>query len=239
MTDRIPGQGHPLSRGFYRTDALTLSEKLIGKTLVRRINGIELAGIITETEAYMGEIDRASHAYGGRRTARTESLFLEGGHAYVYLIYGIYSCMNITADEDGVPQGTLIRAVYPADGQEMMYRTYLERGRRRKTPPKPFSELSGKELYSLTNGPGKLCVAMSIDRSLDRWNMTFENQVNENAEADGVFVRDDGYCAAEIVRAPRIGIDYAGEAAEYPWRFTAKEKNGVPILRKNGEPGNL
>ena len=223
-----------LPQEFYRTDALVLSENLIGKTLVHRVNGVELAGIITETEAYMGEIDRASHAYGGRRTARTETLFLEGGHAYVYLIYGIYSCMNITANEDGIPQGTLIRAVYPIAGQEEMYRTYLEKGRRKKTPPKEFAELSPKELFALTNGPGKLCVAMSIDRSLDRRNMVIENYSNDSAENNDFFVRDDGYRASEIVRAPRIGIDYAGEAAEYPWRFTAKEKNGVPMLRKDG-----
>jgi DNA-3-methyladenine glycosylase len=223
-----------LPREFYRTDALVLSEALIGKTLVHRVNGVELAGIITETEAYMGEIDRASHAYGGRRTARTETLFLEGGHAYVYLIYGIYSCMNITANEDGVPQGTLIRAVYPIAGQEEMYRTYLEKGRRKKTPPKAFADLSPKELYALTSGPGKLCVAMSIDRSLDRRNMVLVNSGNERIAESDFFVRDDGYRAAEIVRAPRIGIDYAGEAAEYPWRFTAKEKNGVPMLEKDG-----
>ncbi len=228
------GQGISLPRDFYRTDALTLSENLIGKTLVHRENGIELAGIITETEAYMGAIDRASHAYGGRRTARTETLFLEGGHAYVYLIYGIYSCMNITANADGIPEGTLIRAVFPTVGREEMYRTYLEKGRRKKLPPKPAEDLSEREWYSLTNGPGKLCVAMSIDRSLDRWNMVIEHSVNEVDSVHEFFVRDDGYRAAEIVRSPRIGIDYAGEAAAYPWRFTAKEQNGVPILLKNG-----
>jgi len=230
----MTGQGILLPREFYRTDALTLSENLIGKTLVHRVNGVELAGVITETEAYMGAIDRASHAYGGRRTARTETLFMEGGHAYVYLIYGIYSCMNITANEDGVPEGTLIRAVFPVTGREAMYRTYLEKGRRKKSPPKPAEELSEKEWYSLTNGPGKLCVAMSIDRSLDRWNMVIENSVNDEKNAHNFFVRDDGYRAAEIVRSPRIGIDYAGEAAAYPWRFTAKEQNGVPILVQNG-----
>jgi 3-methyladenine DNA glycosylase Mpg len=96
------------------------------------------------------------------------------------------------------------------------------------------AELSPKELYALTNGPGKLCVAMSIDRSLDRRNMVLVNSGNERIAESDFFVRDDGYRAAEIVRAPRIGIDYAGEAAEYPWRFTAKEKNGVPMLEKDG-----
>ena len=235
MTDRASGQGTPLSRDFYRTDALTLSEKLIGKTLVHRVGGVELAGVITETEAYMGVIDRASHAYGGRRTARTDTLFLEGGHAYVYLIYGIYSCMNITANEDGIPEGTLIRAVFPVDGQEEMYRAYLEKGRRKASAvPKDFAHLTPKELYAMTNGPGKLCVSMRIDRSLDRHWMVFENYVNENGSECALFVRDDGYRAAEILRSPRIGIDYAGEAAEYPWRFTVKEQNGIPLLLKNG-----
>jgi len=229
----MTGQGILLPRDFYRTDALTLSENLIGKTLVHRVGCVELAGIITETEAYMGVIDRASHAYGGRRTARTETLFLEGGHAYVYLIYGIYSCMNITANADGIPEGTLIRAVFPTAGRETMYRTYLEKGRRKKSPPKASEDLSEKEWYALTNGPGKLCVAMSIDRSLDRWPMTLEDSVNAGDSVQEFFVRDDRYRAAEIVRSPRIGIDYAGEAAAYPWRFTAKEENGVPMLVRN------
>jgi len=225
---------NPLPREFYRCDALELSERLIGKTLVHRVNGVELAAVITETEAYMGAVDRASHAYGGRRTARTETLFMEGGHAYVYLIYGIYSCMNITANRDGVPEGTLIRAVYPVAGAEKMYREYLARGRRKKLPPKEFSALSAKELCSLTNGPGKLCIAMKIDRTLDRWNMVVENSVNDGSLDHEFFVRDDGYRAAEILRSPRIGIDYAGEAAAYPWRFTVKEQNGVPMLAKSG-----
>jgi len=226
---------HPLPRAFYRTDALTLSENLIGKTLVHRVNGVELAAVITETEAYMGVTDRASHAYGGRRTARTETMYLEGGYAYVYLIYGIYSCMNITANEDGNPEAVLIRGVYPIAGEEEMYRAYLERGRRKKTPPKAFEELTRKDIFSLTNGPGKLCTAMSIDRSLDKTDMVFEDSVNEKNLSHEFFVRDDGYRAAEIVRTPRIGIDYAGEAAEYPWRFTAKEKNGLPVLVKRAE----
>lgn len=226
---------HPLPREFYRTDALTLAENLIGKTLVHIVNGTVLAAVITETEAYMGVIDRASHAYGGRRTARTETMYLEGGHAYVYLIYGIYSCMNITANEEGNPEAVLIRGVYPIAGEEEMCRTYLARGRRRKAEPKVFDGLSRKEIFSLTSGPGKLCTAMSIDRSLDKLDMVFENSVNAEFRSHNLFVQDNGFCAAEIVRSPRIGIDYAGEAAEYPWRFSAKEEKGIPVLVKNGK----
>ncbi len=229
MTERAAR--HPLPREFYAVDALTLAKRLIGMTLVHRVNGIEVAGVITETEAYMGVIDRASHAYGGRRTARTETMYLPGGHAYVYLIYGIYSCMNITANSAETPEAVLIRAVYPISGQDVMHASYMAKGRRKKANVvQVASELSEKELYSLTNGPGKLCIAMSIDRSLDKFDMTLENPENENFFACGFFVRDDGYRAAEIVKFPRIGIDYAGEAAQYPWRFTAKSEKGVPIF---------
>ncbi len=222
----------PLCRDFYRTDALTLAENLIGKTLVHRVGGVELAGIITETEAYMGVTDRASHAYGGRRTARTETMFLEGGHAYVYLIYGIYSCMNITANADGNPEAVLIRGGYPVGGADAMYTAYLAEGRRKKSVPKAFGELTDRDLFSLTNGPGKLCISMRIDRTLDTFDMAFENSVNANVSENAFFVQDDGFLASEIVRSPRIGIDYAGEAAAYPWRFTAKTKNGIPFFTK-------
>ncbi|MGN1345356.1 MAG: DNA-3-methyladenine glycosylase [Eubacteriales bacterium] len=219
----------PLPRAFYAVDALTLAEKLIGKTLVRCVHGVPLAAVITETEAYMGAVDRASHAYGGRLTERTKTLFLPGGHAYVYLIY---SCMNITANAMGVPEGVLIRAVFPIAGEEVMERTYRANGRRRRTSLSEETALTPRALYSLTNGPGKLCVAMSIDRSLNANDMT---QAETGGEDDNFFVQDDEYCAAEILRSPRIGIDYAGEAAGYPWRFSVKEENGIPLLRKKGE----
>ncbi len=140
--------------------------------------------------------------------------------------------MNITANEDGNPEAVLIRDVYPVGGADAMYESYLAKGRRKTTVPKPFESLSDKEVFSLTNGPGKLCISMQIDRTLDTWNMAFENSVNHDGSAHGFFVRDDGYRVPEIVRSPRIGIDYAGEAAAYPWRFTVKTQNGVPFFTK-------
>lgn len=208
-----------LKRDFYTTDGLTLAEALIGKVLVHRIGGVELCGIITETEAYMGVIDKASHAYGGRRTKRTETMYLEGGHAYVYLIYGMYSCMNITASTDGNPEAVLIRAVYPIGGEQYMLEFVRERSRRKKFPPSE-SVMTSSELYSLTNGPGKLCNAMAIDRSLDSFDMT---------EGDFI-VRDDGYSVGEVLRLPRVGIDYAEEARDFPWRFSVKSENRVPQI---------
>ena len=116
--------------------ALELSEKLLGKTLVHIVDGVKIGGVITETEAYMGVGDKASHAYGGRRTARTETMYLEGGCAYVYLIYGMYSCMNITANMSGIPEAVLIRAVYPVFGEDKLYELVKKRSRRRNLPDK-------------------------------------------------------------------------------------------------------
>ena len=111
----------PLEGEFYSCSALELSEKLLGKTLVHVVDGIPIGGIITETEAYMGVSDKASHAYGGRRTARTETMYLRGGHSYVYLIYGMYSCMNVTASVEGNPEAVLIRSVVPYFGTGKLY----------------------------------------------------------------------------------------------------------------------
>ena len=176
-----------------------------------------MRGIITETEAYMGVSDCASHAYGGRRTERTETMYMDGGHAYVYLIYGIYSCMNITANAIDVPEAVLIRAVYPTSGRELFLENYKKRGRRRGLP-ESASEMSESDIYKLANGPGKLCVSMSIDRGCNTLSMM----------GDELFLIDEGYVPKKILRAPRIGIDYAGEDRDNPWRFTVACRSGVP-----------
>ncbi|MBQ2724164.1 MAG: DNA-3-methyladenine glycosylase [Clostridia bacterium] len=208
-----------LSREFYTRDGLTVARELIGKTLVHRVNGGELRGIITETEAYMGVTDKASHAYGGRRTQRTETMYLRGGHAYVYLIYGMYSCMNITASTDGNPEAVLIRCVMP-EGDTQGILDNVRGTSRRKKLPVCAEDLSPAELYGLTNGPGKLCNAMGITRGLNGTDMT-----------TGDFtVIDEGWRAREILMLPRVGIDYAEEAAKYPWRFSVPCRKGVPML---------
>ncbi len=177
----------------------------------------ELRGIITETEAYMGVCDRASHAYGGRRTERTETMYMDGGHAYVYLIYGIYSCMNITANVVDVPEAVLIRAVFPTVGRDLFLENYRLRGRRNDLPVSA-DEMSDAEIYKLASGPGKLCVSMSIDRGCNALSIM----------GDEIFLVDEGYVPKKILRAPRIGIDYAGEDKENPWRFTVASRGGVP-----------
>lgn len=209
-----------LDRDFFLCDALTLSEKLLGKVLIRNIDGAEVGGIITETEAYMGVIDKASHAYGGRKTARTESMYLPGGHAYVYLIYGIYSCMNITANVGGNPEAVLIRAVYPYINAPKMYEC-VKKYSKRKNLPDSVDELKKSDLYKLTNGPGKLCCAMEINRSLDKIDLTKENST-------GFCVKDYGFIPQKVERSKRIGIDYAEEAADFLWRFTVSCRRGIP-----------
>ena len=181
-----------LSRAFFARDALTVAPALLGKTLVHGDTG----GVIVETEAYVGPGDRACHAFGGKRTKRTEPLFGEAGHAYVYLIYGIYCCLNVVTGLPGQPQCVLIRALRPSAGLETMA---LRRG--------------GKPVKELCRGPGKLCRALDIGRELNTRDMT--------AGDFGILGGED-IPEAQIERTKRIGIDYAGEAREYLWRFTVK-----------------
>ncbi len=206
-------QNHILPASFYRTDGLTLARSLIGKVLVHRTETGITAGIISETEAYMGIIDKASHAYGGRRTSRTETMYLPGGHAYVYLIYGIYSCMNITASTEGNPEAVLLRGVVPLVGFERMLENHATFTRRRTGKHPANTAIYGKSPHKLTDGPGKLCAAMAIDRSRDKTDVTLPHDL---------FLADLGIRPVHgITEQPRIGIDYAEEAALFPWRFTA------------------
>ena len=185
-------KNEPLSRAFFARDTLTVARELLGKTLVHG----ETGGIIVETEAYIGPGDKGSHAYGGRRTKRTEPLFCEAGCAYVYLIYGLYCCLNVVTGLPGQPQCVLIRALRPALGLETMA---LRRG--------------GKPERELCRGPGKLCLALDIDRELNERDMT---------QGDFVFLPGEDIPEDRIERSKRIGIDYAGEARDYLWRFTVR-----------------
>lgn len=183
-----------LSRDFYRRDTVAVARDLLGKELVCRTPSGESSGIIVETEAYLGVRDRASHAFGGRRTRRTETLFGPAGRGYVYLIYGLYHCLNLTSgeSEEGA-ECVLIRAVEPAEGIALM------RERRRTAREK-----------DLARGPGRLCRALGIGLELN----------GTSLEGDSLFVREGRRVAEEEISAsPRIGIDYAQEAREWPLRF--------------------
>jgi len=182
-----------LTKEFYqRKNVVTIARELLGKQLFTRIHGMVTGGVIVETEAYSW-IERGCHAYGGKKTRRNEIMFDAGGHAYVYLCYGMYHLVNVVTNVVGKADAVLIRALEPASGVEAM--------RERRNVRKDLQ---------LTSGPGKLTKALGITR-------------NHN----GLWLADDevwieegrGVRKNEIAAVKRIGIDYAGEDADLPWRF--------------------
>lgn len=194
-----------LKKDYYIDNALNLAKDLLGKVLVREINGKVLKGKIVETEAYIGAIDKASHAYNGKRTERTETLYHQGGVAYVYLIYGIYHCFNVITNEVDVAEGVLIRALEPVN--ELDYISNIRFG-------KDYSSLNKQQIKGLTNGPGKLCMAYSIDKNLNGKDLFNKGDI---------YIEDGGKEQVEIVESKRIGIDYAEEAKDFLWRFYIKD----------------
>ena len=189
-----------LSREFYtRSDTLLVARELLGKRLVVPAwDGTRVSGLIVETEAYVGPEDKASHAYGNRRTARTETMFGPGGTAYVYFIYGMYYQFNVVTNEETIPHAVLIRALEPDEGLEWM---------RRRRP--------AKNDENLTNGPGKLCQALGIDRSYNKADLL----------GDRVWIEEAGkkIKPTEIASGTRIGISYAEEYVHKEWRFWLKD----------------
>ena len=189
-----------LDRNFYNRDTLVVAKELLGKILIHKTDGKLLSGMIVETEAYLGINDKAAHAYGGRRTKRVETMYGPPGIAYVYIIYGMYNCLNTITREEGIPQGVLIRGIEPIEGLEYMALNRFNR---------PLEELTKNQMKNLTNGPGKLCQAMMIDRSLDK----------EDLCGDRLYIEKGIDKNFNIVEAKRIGIDYAEEARDFLYRF--------------------
>ncbi|MBQ8641637.1 MAG: DNA-3-methyladenine glycosylase [Clostridia bacterium] len=200
----------PLPRSFYTVDGCTLAERCLGKLMVLETENGILSGLITETEAYMGIIDRASHAYGGKRTARNETMYREGGYAYVYRIYGLYHCLNFTAALEGNPEAVLIRGVMPVDGIGLMCGNRRKNGRAR-TYPAPET-MTDKQRLLMTDGPGRLCTAFGIGRETDGTDLT----------CGKLYLADVGISPVSVQYLPRVGIDYAGEDRDRPWRYLAK-----------------
>lgn len=184
---------------FLQEDVVGLAKHLLGKTLVTKVNGIVTAGLITETETYNGIYDKASHAYGGKRTGRTEVMYYEGGTSYVYLCYGIHNLFNIVTGKKEVPHAILIRAIQPITGIE----TILQRR---------HSNTYKRELFV---GPGKVTKALGIDLSHNAISLTGKT----------IWLEDDHVMVNEktISVGPRIGVDYAGEDAKLPYRFWVNE----------------
>ncbi|HBL05729.1 MULTISPECIES: DNA-3-methyladenine glycosylase [unclassified Clostridium] len=202
-----------LSLDFFRRDARKVAEDLLGKIVVRNYMGYKLTGRIVETEAYVGKIDKASHAYNYKKTTRTEPLFKSAGIAYVYKIYGMYNCMNIVTGCEGDPQGVLIRAIEPIEGIEVMSENRFN---------KPFTKLKPREILNLTSGPGKLCIALNIDKSLNTHSILSEE----------LSLYADDFKDFKIVYSKRIGIDYAEEAKDFLWRYYIEGNKYVSVIDK-------
>ena len=196
-----------LSRDFYDQDTVEAARRLLGMYLVRRLDGETLAGRITETEAYVGRCDMACHAYQYRRTERTDVLFMPPGHAYIYLIYGMHHCLNLVTEPEGEPAAVLIRGIEPVAG--------LDTIRRLRYGDKP---LTAYRLKNFLNGPGKVCQGFSLSRAENGLDLTGDTLfVCDSPEDLGlptpVPIRE------RICAGPRIGVDYAEEARDFPWRF--------------------
>jgi DNA-3-methyladenine glycosylase len=190
-------EGKKLDPAFYLQTALPAARRLLGMRLVTRIGGRITSGIISETEAYLGVTDRASHAWGGRRTGRTEIMYAEGGVAYVYLCYGIHSLFNVVVGRAGNPHAVLIRAIRPEQGIGLMQK------RRNMAGAGP----------RLAAGPGTAAQALGIHYSHS--GLSLLGSVIWIEEADQARARD-------ILATPRIGVDYAGPDARLPYRFVLK-----------------
>ena len=193
-----------LERSFYlREDALSIAKELLGKVIVSKIDDKFCSGIIVETEAYIAPEDRASHAFGNKLTKRTKTMFAKGGTAYIYLIYGFHSLFNVVSNREGVPHAILVRAIEPLEGVDIMMQ-------RRKMQ---------KLNYNLSNGPGKLTQAMGITTKYDGLDL---------CDIDSpVQIWDKGIEFANIIASPRVGIDYAGEYKDKPWRFRAGDSDWI------------
>jgi DNA-3-methyladenine glycosylase len=189
-----------LDHDFYdRKDVVKIARQLLGKMLVTNLDGIVTSGRIVETEAYNGIIDRASHAWNGRRTARNEVMYGEAGSAYVYLCYGIHHLFNVVTNSRNIPHAVLIRAIEPLQGIDIM----VQRSGKKKPD------------HTLGAGPGNLSKALGIITAHSGTNLL----------SDRLFIADDGYTLpnSRIMATPRIGVDYAGDDALLPYRFIVKD----------------
>jgi len=173
-----------------------VARELLGKNIVHITSEGVVSGMIVEVEAYKGEIDAAAHSYKGRRTARTEVMFGLGGYAYVYLIYGMYYCLNVVSNFREIPEAVLIRALEPKEGIDIMS------GRR-----------GTSDLKKLCSGPGKLCDAMGITKEHNGMDLCGDRLFI----SQGIEIPE-----ASVEATPRINIDYAGEAKDYLWRYVIK-----------------
>jgi DNA-3-methyladenine glycosylase len=190
---------------YHNSDVVALSKDLIGKHIFTCIDGLKTGGYIVETEAYKGAVDKASHAYGNKQTPRTQTMFMQGGIAYVYLCYGIHEMFNIVTSVEGQPHAILIRAIQPTEGLNIMLQ------RRNMLAAKP----------NITSGPGSVAKALGISRKINAFSL----------QGDDIWLENNGltFTNESIAAVPRVGVSYAGEDALLPYRFYVK---GNPYVSK-------
>jgi len=193
-----------LDRDYYARPALDVASDLLGKVLVRKLDRRHLAGTIVETEAYVGPHDLACHASKGL-TPRTSIMFGPPGRAYIYMIYGFHFCLNVVTEEEGYPAAVLIRAVDPLENVDLMRQL-------RNNPERDTN---------IASGPGKLCKAMSIDKQLN----------GEDLAGNVLWIEDRNFNIGQIRTSPRVGVDYAGEYKDKPWRFFIEGNPHVSRVR--------
>ncbi|ADL12603.1 DNA-3-methyladenine glycosylase [Acetohalobium arabaticum] len=191
-----------LKLDFYKQDAVTLAKNLLGNLLIRRIKDKEIRVKIVETEAYVGPEDKACHAYQNKKTKRTKVMFKRGGHSYVYLIYGIHHCFNVVTASKGKPEAVLVRAVEPIEGWDLIRQN---------------RQIKSNKDEDLTNGPGKLCQALEIDKSLNGHDLV---------KGEKICIADNNQ-SYNIAADKRINIDYAEEYKDKLWRFYIKDNSFV------------
>lgn len=197
-----------LDSGFFLRDTVKVAQDLLGRYLVRQWDGERIVCRITETEAYVGAVDKACHAYGGRMTERTRTLYAAPGTIYVYLIYGMYHCLNFVTEAEGTAAAVLIRGGEVVWGKERAANLRFQ---------KDYEALTAAQRRSLANEPGKLCKALSVDRHLNGCPIT----------GDALYLVDalpelslpERPLSQPFLTGKRIGIDYAEEAVDFPWRF--------------------
>ena len=198
-----------LPQSFFLGNTVDIARSMVGKYLIRQYDGITLAARITETEAYVGRMDKACHAYNYRKTQRTETLFAPPGTAYVYLIYGLHCCLNFVTEPEGEPSAVLIRGLEPRCNADIIAENRFGRKMQSLTP---------YQRKNFLNGPGKVCAGLNIDRTLN--NLPYGSpSLFLCSQLSDVGLPDWEEAPLCIKAGKRIGIDYAEEAVDFPWRF--------------------
>jgi len=191
-----------INRGFFIRDTLIVAKELLGNYIVRETSKGKIVGIIIEVEAYLGPNDKASHSYNYKKTNRTKTMYMKPGILYIYMIYGLHYCLNVITEPEGMPCAVLIRQLFPIDGIELM----IENRNVKIT----------KNYKNLTDGPGKLCMALDITKD------KFNSKDACTPDSKLYFAYAEGITKKEIIISKRIGIDYAEEDKDQLLRFTLK-----------------